>query len=82
MNHAISSVSYVFENGEQRDWDWQIDLGIKAQETVAKNFELVINSSLYKRIFVDDKCVNYTSLEIVRAKKIFSSHFIGRTAII
>ena len=37
-----------------------------------KKFALVIKSSLWEGIFVDDKCVNCTNLEIVHAKQYFA----------
>ena len=42
---------------------------------MAKNFALVIKSYLLEEIFVDDKGVNCTSLEIVHAKKHFTEIF-------
>ena len=40
-----------------------------------KHFALVIKSSLFEGMFVDDKGVNITSLEIVRAKNNSPSNF-------
>ena len=51
----------------------RISTGIEELK-MAKHFAIVQNSSIGEGIFVDDKGVNCTSLEIVSAKKNYSSH--------
>ena len=46
---------------------------------MAKKFALVIKSSLWEGIFVEDKVVYCTSLEIMCEKNIFDSNFFWRT---
>ena len=50
---------------------------VKNQRT--KNFTLIIKNSLFEGIYyVDAKCVNCTSLEIVREKKYLTQFFLKR----